>query len=75
MMFLLLFQNQKLDCCTVNREYTSMYVDIHANEKFFATVRVGKKGQIKILKRSDIGRNLLNSTSSQNDIQLFLKDF
>jgi ATPase len=60
---------------TVNREYTSMYVDIHANEKFFATVRVGKKGQIKILKRSDIGRNLLNSTTSQNDIQLFLKDF
>ena len=52
-----------------------MYVDIHANEKFFATVRVGKKGQIKILKRSDIGRNLLNSTTSQNDIQLFLKDF
>jgi len=60
---------------TVNREYTSMYVDIHANEKFFASVRVGKKGQIKILKRSDIGRNLLNSTTSQNDIQLFLKDF
>ena len=60
---------------TVNREYTSMYVDIHANEKFFASVRVGKKGQIKILKRSDIGRNLLNSTTSPNDIQLFLKDF
>ncbi len=60
---------------TVNREYTSMYVNIHANEKFFASVRVGKKGQIKILKRSDIGRNLLNSTTSPNDIQLFLKDF
>jgi ATPase len=60
---------------TVSREYTSMHADIYTNDKFFASVRIGKKGQIKILKRSDIGRNLLNSTSSQDDIQLFLKDF
>jgi ATPase len=60
---------------TVNREYTSMYTDIYVNNKFFASIRIGKKGQIKIPKRSDIGRNLLNSTSSKNDIQLFLKDF
>ena len=60
---------------TVDRGYTSMHVDIYTNDKFFASVKIGKKGQIKILKRSDIGRNLLNSTSSQNDIQLFLKDF
>ena len=60
---------------TVNKEYTSMHADIYTNDKFFASVRIGKKGQIKIPKRSDIGRNLLNSTNSQNDIQLFLKDF
>ena len=59
---------------TVNREYTSMHADIYTNDKFFASVKIGKKGQIKIPKRSDIGRNLLNSTNSQNDIQLFLKD-
>ena len=60
---------------TVNREYTSMHADIYTNDKFFASVKIGKKGQIKILKRSDIGRNLLNNTTSQDDIQLFLKDF
>jgi ATPase len=60
---------------TVNREYTSMHADIYTNDKFFASVRIGKKGQIKIPKRSDIGRNLLNSTSSQNDIKLFLKEY
>ena len=60
---------------TVDREYTSMHVDIYTNDKFFASVKIGKKGQIKILKRSDIGRNLLNATNSQNDIRLFLKDF
>jgi len=52
-----------------------MHADIYANEKFFASVRIGNKGQIKIPKRSDIGRNLLNSTTSQDDFQLFLKGF
>jgi ATPase len=60
---------------TVNREFTSLHADIFLNGKFFTSIRIGKKGQIKIPKRSDIGRNLLNQTSSQNDIQLYLKDF
>jgi len=60
---------------TVNREFTSLHTDIYLHGKFFTSVRIGKKGQIKIPKRSDIGRNLLNQTSSQNDIQLYLKDF
>ena len=60
---------------TVNREFTSLHADIFLNGKFFTSIRIGKKGQIKIPKRSDIGRNLLNQTSSQNDIHLYLKDF
>jgi ATPase len=60
---------------TVNRDFTSMHADIYANEKFLASVRIGKKGQIKIPKRSDIARDLMDFTSSQNDIKIFLKDF
>ena len=52
-----------------------MHADIYANEKFIASVRIGKKGQIKIPKRSDVARNLMDFTSSQNDIKIFLKDF
>jgi len=59
----------------VNRDYTSMHADIHVNGKFISSVRIGKKGQIKIPKRSDIARNLMNLSSSQNDIRIFLKDF
>ena len=59
----------------VNRDYTSMHADIYANGKFVSSVRIGKKGQIKIPKRSDLARNLMNLSSSQNDIQIFLKDF
>ncbi|MDH3279082.1 MAG: PINc/VapC family ATPase [Nitrosopumilus sp.] len=59
----------------VDRDYTSMHADIHVNGKFISSVRIGKKGQIKIPKRSDIARNFTNLSSSQNDIQIFLKDF
>ena len=60
---------------TVNRDFTSMHADIYANEKFIASVRIGKKGQIKIPKRSDVSRTLMDFSSSQNDIKLYLKDF
>jgi len=60
---------------TVSKEYTSMHADIRVNDEYVASVRIGKKGQIKIPKRSDVARNLMNTASSQNDIQIFLKDF
>jgi ATPase len=60
---------------TVNRDFTSMHADVYANEKFIASVRIGKKGQIKIPKRSDVARTLMDLSSSQNDIKLYLKDF
>ena len=60
---------------TVDREYSSMHADVCVNDKHVASVRIGKKGQIKIPKRSDIARTLTNVTSSQNEIQIFLKDF
>ena len=60
---------------TVSREYTSMHVDIFVDDKYVTSTKIGKKGQIKIPKRSDVGRNLLNLASSQNDIQIRLKDF
>ena len=60
---------------TVSREYTSIHADIHVNDKYVTSVRIGKKGQIKIPKRSDVARNLMKIASSQDDIQIFLKDF
>jgi len=60
---------------TVSREYTSTHADIHVNDKYVTSVRIGKKGQIKIPKRSDAARNLMKIASSQDDIKIFLKDF
>ncbi|WP_299292074.1 PINc/VapC family ATPase [Nitrosopumilus sp.] len=60
---------------TVSREYTSMHADIYVNDKYVTSVRIGKKGQIKIPKRSETARTLMKLASSQNEIQIFLKDF
>ncbi len=60
---------------TVSREYTSMHADIFVNDKYVTTSRIGKKGQIKIPRRSDIAKNLMQLASSQNEIHIYLKDF
>jgi len=59
---------------TVDREYSSMHADIYVNATYVTSVRIGKKGEILIHKRSDASRNLMKLASSQNDIQIFLKD-
>jgi len=60
---------------TVDREYTSMHADIYVHDNYVTSVRIGKKGEIIIPKRSDASRSLMKLASSQNDIQIFLKDF
>ncbi|NND86918.1 MAG: Flp pilus assembly complex ATPase component TadA [Nitrosopumilus sp.] len=60
---------------TVGREYTSMYADVYVNGKNLGSLRIGKKGQIKIPKRSDVARKIMDNASSQNDIQLILRSF
>ena len=60
---------------TVSREYTSMHADIFVNDKYISTVRIGKKGQIKIPKRSDVAKKLMQLAASQNEVHIFLKDF
>jgi len=60
---------------TVSREYNSMHADIFVNDKYVTTARIGKKGQIKIPRRSDGAKNLMQLASSQNEIHIYLKDF
>ena len=60
---------------SVSREYNAMHADIFVNDKYVTTQRIGKKGQIKIPKRSDVAKNLMQLASSQKDIHIYLKDF
>jgi ATPase len=60
---------------TVSREFTSMHADIYVGDTFVTKSRIGKKGLIKIPKRSDIANTLMSLANSQDDIHIYLKDF
>jgi len=60
---------------TVSREYMGMHADVYVNNKYLNSSRIGRKGQIKFPKRSDASRQLMKLASSQDDIEIFLKDF
>ncbi|KAF6244041.1 ATPase [Nitrosopumilus sp. b1] len=60
---------------TVSREYTGMHADIYVADRYVTSSRIGRKGQIKIPKRSDSAQKLMDLASSKNDIQIYIKDF
>lgn len=60
---------------SVSREYTGMHADVYVDDKYITSSRIGRKGQIKIPRRSDAAKQLMKFAASQNDIQIFLKDF
>ena len=60
---------------SVSREYTGMHADIYVNEKYITSARIGRKGQIKIPKRTEPAKKLMMQAASQNEIKISLKDF
>jgi len=60
---------------TVSREHSGIHADVFVNDIYITSSRIGGKGQIKIPKRSTTAKRLMKQSSSQNDIQIFLKDF
>ncbi|MFB5609901.1 MAG: KH domain-containing protein, partial [Nitrosarchaeum sp.] len=60
---------------SVGKEYSSMHADIYVHDNYVTSVRIGKKGEILIPKRSEAARSIMKNASSQNDIQIILKDF
>ena len=59
---------------TTGREHASMYADIYVGDRHITTIKIGRKGQIKIPKNSDVAQSLTELALSQNDIHLRLKD-
>ena len=58
----------------VGKENSGKYADVFVNDKFLTTSRIGRKGQIKIPRKSNYGKEIMRKASSQNDIQIYLKD-
>ena len=58
----------------VGKKNAGLHADIYVNDAFLTSTRIGRKGQIKIPKRSNVAKKIMNTTSSKNDIKVFLKD-
>ena len=59
---------------TVDKQHAGFHANIYVNDNYLTSSRIGRKGQIKIPKRSSIAKRLMKTANSKNDIQIFLKD-
>ena len=57
----------------VGRQYIGKNADIFVNGKLLCNLPVGRKGRIKIQKKSRDGKLFLNQISSKGDIEVFLR--
>jgi len=58
----------------LGKQYTGSRADIYVNDVYITSTRIGRKGQIKIPKRSTGAKRLMKSASSKNDLQIYLRD-
>ena len=58
----------------VGKEKSGLHADIYVNDDYITSSRIGRKGQIKIPKRSNPAKRIMNASSSKEDIKIFLKD-
>jgi ATPase len=58
----------------VGKEKSGLHADIYVNDDYITSSRIGRKGQIKIPKRSNPAKKIMKGASSKEDIKIFLKD-
>lgn len=60
---------------TVDKEHAGREARIHVRDELVASSRIGRKGHIKISKRSADARRLLDSAASKDDIKIEIQNF
>ena len=57
----------------IGKQYTGNFADIHVEGEYLFSSRIGRKGQIKILKRSTDGKKFTRFVHSKSSVQVFLR--
>ena len=57
----------------VDRQYTGNVASFVVNDEFLFSSRIGKKGKIKILKRSTEGKRFSRFVNNDDNLEIFLK--
>ena len=58
----------------VGKQYTGNFADIHVDGEYIFSSRIGRKGQVKILKRSNDGKKFTRFAHSKSSVQVFLRN-
>ena len=58
----------------VGKDKAGFHADIYVNDDYITSSRIGRKGQIKIPKRSNPAKRIMKAATSKEDIKVFLKD-
>ena len=58
----------------VGEEYASMNAAVYVGEAFLTSRRVGRRGQIKLPKRSEAARRLSEMAASEDDVRVAIRD-
>ena len=58
----------------VGKQYTGNYADICVDDELLFSSKIGRKGNIKILKRSSDGKKFTRFAKSKSSVQVFLRN-
>ncbi|HEX9845786.1 MAG TPA: PINc/VapC family ATPase [Candidatus Nitrosotenuis sp.] len=58
----------------VDKRCSGMFAEIYVRGQFLTAARVARHGKIKISKRSDAGKSLMQSAFTKKDIEIFLRE-
>jgi len=57
----------------VDRQFTGNVANFVVNDEFLFSVRIGKRGKIKVLKRSSEGKRFSRFVNNDDNLEIFLK--
>jgi len=57
----------------VDRQFTGNVASFVVNDEFLFSVRIGKRGKIKVLKRSSEGKRFSRFVNNDDNLEIFLK--
>ena len=58
--------------CIRDRQYSGNYAGIYVDGELLFSSKIGRKGHIKILKRSNDGKKFTRFAQSKSSVQVFL---
>jgi len=57
---------------TFNKKIAGKNANVYVNDEYLFSATIGRAGQIKISKNSDLGKSILRTITSRKEIKVFI---